>query len=232
MKTEWRCIRCLSKNGADDNVCQNCGLWKSKTIYGEILESYLLQRTKDGTLNIDVIRRYAYGYTKTKNMPFYLAEDAIANAMMRLVMHIKEYDPKQSSFLTWAIAIVKNELRSAARKDARKNKLFALSLDEETEDGALLAEVVEGDNLSVDDLIALEEVERYRFMAKIARSELGTYTTAEGEEREVLDACLESYIRNDGSQWMSDAGRRSGVGKFKIFRAIERIRRIWNKWEA
>lgn len=190
---------------------------------------------------MEILRRYAYGYATSKNMPEHLVEEAISSTFVKLVENISKYKSDKGEFRTWAITILRNELLSAARKDARINSHVEIRLDEATSDkksrdsGELMMEKVLGYTYGVDDLIHAEEKMRFVAMAKLARRALKEYSTIVSGEPitlSIYDLCVQVYEKRDGVGWQSMAAREAGISKQVLSSRIIRARGKWQEWNG
>lgn len=236
--SDWKCPRCHTDVTDKNVVCGSCGMTKDRYIYNRMLARRLEQDTPYGNSVVDYLVRYAYGYVLSRNMPGHLAEEAVGNAMVRMVENIGKYDPLLGEFTTWATQIVKNELRSLARNDSRYHSKIAFSIDEEASgddgDSILKIEQVIGDSLSADDLIAMEEKEQFGVMEKLARRALGRYSryTLFGDllEGEVFDAAVKAYKERDGIGWRGKVVNITGLSYSTLNTRIARAERTWKDW--
>lgn len=199
----------------------------------------LLMEEHGGKSTMDFIRSYAESYAIGRNMPQHLAEDAVSEALLKLSTRLGEYDRTRAAFSTWAIGIVKNELRNMARKDARRNSMLALSIDEEDHGDnarpALVIESIVGDEFGIDNIIDSEQrTEDNRAMAALANNIFGDYdAVVDGRvvKRSLLLACVDAYATVGHHGWAAAASRMTGVSEQVISNKRSMARIMWERRE-
>ena len=219
MTDKWMCNTCGTRNSESDFNCSGCGSNYAKSIYAGMLKRRLEEKTGSGRTALEAIFRYARSHAKRRNMPYHLVEDAIANAMVRMMDKITEYDPTKSGgdFSRWAISFVRNELLNIARNDLSKNIVISVYLDEEDGDGILTSEGIP-DPKSID----VEEDVEVSMQREILVSLLG---------EDVYKECVAAYAETGEKGWMQKAAKESNVTAMRISRAKDKARRIW-RWKA
>jgi len=232
MSTGWNC-ECGAKD-IKEVRCPDCNRTQARTIYNEIVVRHLYERDAKGARNIDVIERYAYGLAKQRSVPAYLVDDVVSEALFAIVANIDKYDSAKGSFRTWAITIIRNKMSAMAGKDATYNDNIELSVDAVGPDGEILAEAIEGDSLTIDDIID-EEKQVYMAMRDIARRILGTVVVVDedsGEQKlvDVYDLCLKAYLQTDGVGWLSLAALWAGMTKQALSRRKIKMEHEWERW--
>lgn len=228
----WTCARCKKVN-EDTTLCE-CGMSMARTIYNElVIKRLFVERGPSGHTNFEILERYAFGYAKKRGIPMDLVEDALGKAIERIVENIGKFDVKRGvKFRTWAISIVKNEIRTAVRNDLYRQDKIEVSIDQSTEDGSLVAEAIEGDRLGPEDLIELGEKETKR---RIASSVLGTfegYIEGRLSNIPVYQKALEIFYGNSGDNdwgWISDLSNATGITRQTIHTRIEKAAGIWQR---
>jgi RNA polymerase sigma factor (sigma-70 family) len=228
----WTCARC-GKVNEDTTLCE-CGMSMARTIYNElIIKRLFIDTGPSGHTNFEILEKYAFGYAKKRGIPMDLVDDALGKAMERIVENIGKYDVKRGiNFRTWAISIVKNEIRTAVRNDLYKNEKIKVFIDQVTEDGSLVVEAIEGDRLGPEDLIDLGERETKR---RIATSVLGTfedYIEGRLSQISVYQKALEIFCgSNSGNEWgwISDLSSATGISRQTIHARIEKAAGIWQR---
>lgn len=195
----------------------------------------LLAQDGGGQNNLRAIRKYAYGFAAGRNMPMHLVEDAVAEALIKILKVVHTYDSRRAKFTTWAIAIVKNELKNAARADTRRNAHVEFSVDDLGEDGVLVIEAVLGYTFDIHTLIAREDrTELHAAMKALAHKIFGNYATVvDGQpiRLPLLDACVTAYERRDGQTWAAIASRETGISQAVISNKKADARRTWDSWK-
>ena len=227
----WKCDNC---NGivVKSRACNSCGRKEATAIYNRVLVQRLFENTgRTGHTNMEIIRKYAYLRAAERGVPQYLVEDVISMTLMRLVMHIPKFDREKGKFRTWAIKILDNEMSRLAKRDATESGRVQFSLDQESADDELAMESVIGSTYGVEDLIAMEEKQRFVLMAKLAERAFGRYSTVVEGEAVTLSLyrlCVETYITRDGIGWAAKAARIAGISRQAIS-----AKQMWarEKWQ-
>jgi len=233
--SSWRCDQCQTIV-VDKNACPVCGRKRATVIYNRLLVSKLFEETgPGGHTNVEILRRYAYKYAYTRNIPDYLVEDALSATFEKLVTNYKNFDPDKGKFRTWAITILRNEIANAARESVKEAKKIGIRLDQSggRDDDSLTMEHVLGYTFGAEDLIKAEEKKRFVIMAALARKAFGNYSTVIRGDPVVLsiyDLCVEKYQQRDGQGWLSMAAREAGLSKQALSMRQDKARRTWVSW--
>lgn len=219
MADQWTCNTCGTKNNKGQFECAGCNSNEAQSIYAGMLRERLAEVNSYGTTTWESIFRYARAHAKRRNMPFHLVEDAISNALVRMMDNISKYDPTKSSgdFSRWAIRFVRNELLNIARNDLDKNRRISVYLDEEDEEGILVAE-------GIPDPKTLEPDVDYETeqMREIMISLLG---------KEVYLECVAAFAETGKRGWAQKAARETRVTAMSISRAKDRAKSLWREWK-